>query len=266
MQLPALPCTLFLVLATFVTTFASAEENAIKPVANLPDEVEPQQKDWYKKYKTQPNITKPSDMLLNTDAEPNLEEGFEPLFNGKDLSGWTPQGGTCTFEVQDGVIVGTCVKGSESTYLSTDRTDFKDFLFTCDIKWEVEGNTGVMFRAKTKQEGDRLIVYGPQAEMEGFSGDRGWSGGVYGQSCGGYFYPLWLKAHKDARKAIDKDGWNRITVLAKGNLVKTWINGIPASHWVGDGTYDQGFFGLQVHKGKAGKIHFKNLRVKEVAE
>ena len=148
--------------------------------------------------------------------------------------------------------LGLVFPGSNSTYLSTDRDDFGDFLFTCDIKWEVDGNTGVMFRSKQRQKGDRVEVYGPQAEMEGFSTDRGWSGGVYGQSCGGYFYPLWLKAHKEVRSALDKDGWNRITILAKGSDVKTWVNGIPAAHWVGDGTYDKGFFGLQVHKGDKG--------------
>ena len=259
----------FLVLILLTSVAAahiSAQENSTGQVVKLPDEVSPQQKDWYKQYKNQANVPTPSDMQLNTDAEPDLEDGFESLFNGKDLSGWTPKGGTHKFEVVDGNIVGTCVPGSESTYLSTDRDDFKDFLFTCDIKWEVDGNTGVMFRAKIKEQGNRLVVFGPQAEMEGFSKDRGWSGGIYGQSCGGYFYPLWLKAHQDVRGALNKDDWNRITVSAMGDVVKTWVNGIPAANWIGDGTYDQGFFGLQIHKGEKGKVHFRNIRVKEFSE
>ena len=156
------------------------------------------------------------------------------------------------------------VSGSPSTYLCTDKTDFSDFVFTCEVKWEVNLNSGVMFRAATRKKGDKLEVFGPQAEMEGIEGNRGWSGGVYGQSCGGYFYPLWLKEHKKVRKAIVAEDWNRLTILAKGNVVKTWINGIPAAHWVGDGTYATGFFGLQVHKAKAGKVLFRNLRVKEL--
>jgi hypothetical protein len=75
-----------------------------------------------------------------------------------------------------------------------------------------------------------------------------------------------LKTHKEVRSAIKKDDWNRITILAEGNVVKTWVNGIPAAHWVGDGTYDKGFFGLQVHKGKAGTILFKDVRVKELTK
>ena len=89
----------------------------------------------------------------------------QEIFNGKDLSGWTPKGGTCTFEVIDGMLVGTCVPGSPSTYLSTEKNDFEDFIFTCDMKWEVDGNSGVMFRAQSKAEKDKEIVFGPQAEQ-----------------------------------------------------------------------------------------------------
>ncbi|TWU33030.1 3-keto-disaccharide hydrolase [Novipirellula artificiosorum] len=229
-------------------------------------EVDPQQSEWYQKYKKQANVPEPENMLLNTDPEPDLAEGFQPLFNGKDLSGWSPKGGTCTFEVKGDLLVGSCVPGSNSTYLCTDKSDYEDFIFTCDMKWEVDGNSGVMFRAQVKPGGTGETVFGPQAEMEGISGDRFWSGGIYGQSCGGYFYPLWLKEHQAARDALDRSGWNRLTVMAKGNVVKTWINGVPAAHWIDDGTYPKGFFGLQIHKGAKGIVHWKNVKVKELSE
>lgn len=229
------------------------------------NQVSESQSDWYEKYKTQENVPKPEEMALNTDQEPDLEEGFVSLFDGETLDGWKPLGGTCTFEVADQCIVGTCVPGSESTYLSTERDDYSDFIFTCDIKWEVDGNTGVMFRGQVKStKKNPETVFGPQAEMEGLEQGRGWSGGIYGQSCGGYFYPLWLDAHEEVRNALVADGWNRITVSAKGDVVKTWVNGIPAAHWVGDETYQSGFFSLQIHKGKKGKVHFRNLKVKEL--
>lgn len=226
--------------------------------------LDPGQKSWHKHYSKQENAPKPEDMLLNTDAEPELSGGFKPLFNGNDLTGWTPKGGTCEFTVKDGCIVGKCVKGSSSTYLSTEDASFTDFIFTCDMKWEVDGNTGVMFRAQVKPGKNSETVFGPQAEMEGFSKDRGWSGGIYGQSCGGYFYPLWLEEHKEVRRALKKDEWNRLTISAKGNVVKTWINGVPAAHWIDDGTYARGFFGLQIHKGNAGTVLFRNIRLKEL--
>lgn len=226
--------------------------------------VDPQQSDWYKKYKSQENAPKPAEMLLNTDDEPELTEGFTSLFNGQDLSGWTPKGGQCEFEAKDGMLIGTCVPDSPSTYLSTDRNDFSDFIFTCDMKWEVNGNSGVMFRAKSEMRKGAETVFGPQAEMEGIRGDRFWNGGIYGQSCGGYFYPVWLTAHKEARAALDPTGWNRLTISAKGNVVKTWVNGVPVAHWIDNGSYPRGFFGLQIHKGQEGKVVWKNIRVKEL--
>lgn len=228
--------------------------------------IDPSQKDWYKRYQKQENTPEPGAMLLNVDKEPELKDGFTPLFNGKDLTGWAPKGGKASFEVKDGVIVGTAVPDTPSTYLCTERTDFTDFIFTCEIKWEANLNTGVMFRADSREKGKIQDVFGPQAEMEGITGDRRWSGGVYGQSCGGYFYPLWLKEHATARAALKPKDWNRLTILAKGNVVKTWINGVPAAHWLDDGTFPKGFFGLQVHKAKKGKVLFRNILVKETAE
>ena len=234
-------------------------------------ELDPGQSVWLPKYAKQKNAPKPNEMLLNTDDEPDLTEGFVDLFNGKDLEGWEAKGGTCTFEVKDKQIVGTCVKGSKSTYLCTKKTDYKDFVFTCDLKLEVDGNSGVQFRSKSakgKKDGAEFqVVSGPQFEIEGQGKQgRNWSGGIYGQSCGGYFYPLWLKEHAAARAAEKKTEWNRLTISAKDKVVKTWLNGVPVSHWVGDGDYASGFFALQVHSGKAGTILFKNLKVKELTE
>ena len=225
------------------------------------------QGDWFKKYQKQANAPKPAEMLLNTDAEPDLTTGFESLYNGKDLKNWTPKGGFCEFVANGDMITGTCVPKSPSTYLSTLKDDYTNFVFSCDIKWEVDGNTGVMFRAiskkGTKKGKPTETVMGPQAEMEGIAKGRGWSGGIYGQSCGGYYYPLWLDAPEKARNALKADGWNRITIKTEGPNIKTWINGIPASNCNVE-EYQKGFFSLQIHSGKQGKVHFKNIKVKEL--
>jgi hypothetical protein len=231
----------------------------------LAGELDPQQNGWFEHYRKQENAPRPAAMLLNTDPEPDLRDGFKALFDGKDLAGWIRKGGTCTFEISDGMILGTCVAGSDSTYLCTEKEDFTDFIFTCEMKWEIDGNSGVMFRARTRPgKQEKLVVFGPQAEMEEFSKGRHWSGGIYGQSCGGYFYPLWLKEHKQARAATKEGEWNRLTISAEGDVVKTWVNGVPVAHWVDDASYPQGFFGLQIHKGKQGAVLWKNIRVKEL--
>ncbi|MBK1828974.1 3-keto-disaccharide hydrolase [Haloferula rosea] len=230
---------------------------------------DPDQLDWIKgKFKKDAaaSIEKLEQLPINTDPEPDLTAGFTSLYKGDgDLSGWTVLGGHHTFEASGEVITGTCVKGSRNAFLSTTRRDYQDFVFTVEMKWEVEGNTGVMFRAQTKP-GKKIgesVVFGPQVEMESPSQGRGWSGGIYGEKAGGWHYPLVLDAHKAARKAIVPDRWNRVTVMAKGNSIKTWINGVPAAHWK-SAEHMKGFFGLQIHSGKAGTVLFRNIRVKEL--
>lgn len=222
------------------------------------------QQRFIKKYKNHSKVVPPEEALINEEPEPALCCGFVDLYNGKDLSGWTPLGGHCRFEARGDAIVGTTVPGSPSTYLSTERNDYEDFIFTAELKWEEDGNSGIMFRAMRKgKEGQ--TVYGPQCEMEGFSQNRNWSGGIYGQSDGGWIYPLWLDAHKEARNALKKGEWNRVTIQAVGNEIKTWINGVPAARWIDEkGEYEKGFFSLQVHSGKKGKIYFRNIKVKEI--
>ncbi len=244
---------------TFILSFLTTTSIALSGTIS-----ENQQK-WYKSYKKQKNAPDPKTMVINTDKEPSLSDGFTDLYNKKDLSGWKNKGGKHKFEAKGDVLVGTCVPGLNSGYLSTEKNDYKNFIFSCEIKWLVDGNTGVMFRAKTKPgKKGKETVFGPQAEMEGFEKKRGWSGGIYGQDCGGYFYPLWLDAHKEARASLKKDDWNRITIKAVNDHVLTWVNGIPAANWSGNDTFLEGFFSLQIHKGEAGTIHFKNIKVKEL--
>ncbi len=203
--------------------------------------------------------------LINTDEEPKTKgRKFVSLFDGETLDGWNVKQGTMKFEVVDGEIVGTCGPGL-STFLCTDK-EYTDFIFTCEMRWEVDGNTGVQIRSTTKQTAKGNMVIGPQAELEDLAKKgRGWSGGIYGQNCGGWFYPLKLEAHKEVKTAIDREGWNRLTVKVEGKVFKTWVNGLPAAHWVDeDNTYPKGFIGLQTHGGKQGTIHWRGLKIKEL--
>lgn len=239
---------------------------ALLTVASLAsgNQVSESQVQYIKQYEKQKQVTPAIEALVNTDAEPDLSHGFVALYNGKNLDSWTPRGGTCTFEAQGDVIIGTTVKDSPSTYLLTDKEDYTDFIFTAELKWEVDGNSGIMFRAQRKPGKEFDTVFGPQCEMEGFATGRGWSGGIYGQDAGGWRYPLWLDAHTEVRQALKADEWNRVTIQAHGDVIKTWVNGIPAAHLKSD-EFMKGSFGLQVHSGKEGKILFRNIKVKELA-
>ncbi len=202
----------------------------------------------------------PATLDLNTTQEPNLDsEDFVSLFNGHDLNGWTVRGSQMKFEVIDGEIVGTCTPELKpNSFLCTDKI-FSNFIFTAEFKWDIEGNSGIMFRADTK-ENDR--VFGYQSEMD--PSKRGWTGGIYGEAMDGWLYPLSKPEHDAARAALQSPNeWSRMTISAQGSTIKTWINGIPCASLI-DSSRIEGFFGLQVHQGDQGTIRWRNIKVKEL--
>jgi hypothetical protein len=236
-------------------------------------EVSESQKEWIRKFQQKvdryiPDFDK---ILLNTDPEPKLESGFKEMYNKKDLSGWriisNDPKRVSTFKADGDVIVGSHVPGASNTYLWT-TDEYDNFIFTCEIKWLIPFNTGVQFRSNPRKSKDgNLIMTGPQVEMENpiqAKQGRCWSGGIYGQGLGGYFYVLILEAHEAAREATNYEGWNRVTIKAEGQNVKTWINGVPVANWNTD-KYLRGTFGFQLHEGKQGKALFRNIKVKELA-
>jgi len=215
----------------------------------------------YLKNKRYAKAPKPPEQKVNADAEPDLKhKDFVDMFNGKDTKGWSVKGGTSKYTIENGEVVGTCdPKSKGNTFLVSDRDDYKDFIFTCEFKWDVLGNSGVQFRSFLNKE----RVSGYQVEMDPSS--RGWTGGIYGEAFGSWKYCLWLKEHDAVRKSLKLKEWNRLTIQAKGDVLKTWINGIGCSHLVND-ELKKGFFGLQIHRGKEGKIRWRKVRIRELKE
>lgn len=202
---------------------------------------------------------------INAESEPILTElGGVSLFDGKTFDGWNVKQGTMKFEVKNGEIVGNCGPG-RSTFLCTNK-DYKDFIFSCEMQWEEDGNSGVQIRSNTRQDKNGLTVFGPQAELEDYKKkDRGWTGGIYGQACGGWFYPMKHPQHQAVKESVDRIGWNRLTIKVKGNVFQTWVNGIPAAYWIDEeNKFPTGFIGLQVHGGKQGITHWRNIMIKEL--
>ena len=188
----------------------------------------------------------------------DLNDGFKDLFNGKDLTGWKTEGGSAKYSWDNGGVLGVCdPKSRSNTFLVTERQDYGDFIFTCDFKWDVPGNSGVQFRSFV----EKGRVKGYQLEID--PTDRGWTGGIYGEAFGSWKYCLWLKEHDAVRKSLKTNDWNRLTIEAKGDIIKTWVNGIGCTNLKND-ELKKGLFGLQIHSGKQGTVRWRNVKIKEL--
>ena len=192
------------------------------------------------------------------------EKGWQPLFNGKDLSGWKPLGGKATYTVEDGVIIGRTVVGSRNTFLTTEKK-YGDFFLEADVYVEdEEGNSGLQTRSHFNAEAfnGEGRVYGRQCEVD--PSPRRWTGGIYDEGRREWLYPMQLNAA--AQNLYKKGEYNHFRIECIGNEMKTWVNGVAAAYVI-DTLDAKGFIGLQVHAinspehaGK--KVCFKNIRIK----
>lgn len=187
---------------------------------------------------------------------------WEPLFNGKDLTGWKEVNGTAPYTVVDGMIVSTTIVGSPNSFLATEKT-YGDFIFECEVKQDVgPSNSGIMFRALSSPDYLKGRVNGYQLEID--PSDRAWSGGIYDEARRGWFYPGDL--NPAAQQAYVYGQWNKLRIEAIGTSLRTWINGTAVAHVI-DGLTPAGFLALQVHnignkaENAGRRITWRNLRI-----
>lgn len=210
--------------------------------------------------------------LLGADNELTPDQkaaGWQALFDGKTLDGWSIKSGFATYKVDDGAVLGTTASNSPNTFLCTDRT-FRDFELTFDVLLHNnELNSGVQTRSKLKDDGKfGGRVYGPQVEIEASPGQAGY---IYGEAAGGWQSPEPQSKDKAVNQHSHfKNGeWNHFRVLEEGRHIQTWINGQKVADLMYDeklfAANDEGLLGLQVHGvGAKGpySVRWKNIFVK----
>src|SRR5262245_14338002 len=91
------------------------------------------------------------DKVKVPDAAPQIPDGFEPLFNGKDLTGWhvsktARHGRTPDFRVVHGVLLGTQQPYGQGGMLVTDKK-YRNFELTLEAKPDWGCDSGIFFRA-----------------------------------------------------------------------------------------------------------------------
>lgn len=203
------------------------------------------------------------------------EEGFIPLFNGKDFTGWEQHSGKAEYRVEDGTVVGKTVAGTGNSFMCTTK-EYGDFVLEFEFKVAKGMNSGVQFRSQFYKTDTEIEIAGkkkkfPADRVHGYQYEidpspRAYTGGVYDEARRG-----WLKDLKDnaaAQKAFKQDDWNSARIECKGDTIKTWINGVAAAE-LKDNLTPKGVIALQVHgigKGKnpGEEIRWRNIRIKEL--
>jgi len=186
--------------------------------------------------------------------------GWQKLFNGKDLQGWKQLNGKAKYEVKNGEIVGTTVLNQPNSFLATEQ-EYGNFILELELLVDTSMNSGIQIRSLSKPEYQDGRVHGYQVEVD--PAKRAWSGGLYDEARRGWLYPLEL--NPAAKKAFKNNKWNKYRVECIGHTIRTWVNGVPAAHVI-DAETPSGFIALQVHSinkpEQAGKhIRWRNIRI-----
>lgn len=183
----------------------------------------------------------------------------QSLFDGKTLNGWYVRGGTATYTVENGTIVGTTVKGSPNTFLCTE-SDYGDFILDFEVKCDVALNSGVQIRSHASKDNH---VFGYQVEIAG--SDTASSGGIWdGARRSRWVYQI--EKGSPAAKAFKDNQWNQYRVQCIGDHITTWINGVVCSDVI-DPMDMTGFIGLQVHSVGGDpklQVRWKNICITEI--
>lgn len=202
-------------------------------------------------------------------ADAKTEEGFTPLFNGKDLTGWI-YGGTKDapvksgkgYQVQDGILYCTAQDGGN---LYTEK-QYANFVLRFDFKLEPNSNNGVGIRAPL--EGDAAYK-GIELQVLDDSGSQyqtlqpyQYHGSVYGV----------VAAKRGSQKPVGE--WNTQEVVCDGRKIKVTLNGNVIVDTNLDDVKDAKV--LEAHPGLARttghigflghgtRVEFRNIRIKEL--
>ena len=164
------------------------------------------------------------------------EKGWVELFNGKDLTGWKPEG-RAVWKVEDGVLIGRQGPGNTPGDLFTEK-EYGDFELSVTWKCVWPTNSGVWFRYK-----DPKTAY--QADILEYVKPEAYSGTIYSPNLpkGQVF----LSANLD--KTIEKkDDWNTMRITAQGDHLVVYLNDKKTAE-ARDDRIPEGKIGFQVHPG-----------------
>jgi hypothetical protein len=198
----------------------------------------------------------------------NVPEGFTPLFNGKDLTGWkVRQGGNPdVWGAEPGILY---VNGKGGDWLMTEK-EYSDFELRLEFKLPKAGNSGVALRCGLK--GNPHSEAGMEIQLlddPWYLDKKNYKEGLKPTQKTGSIYGI-VPPSKDALKPVGE--WNQMRITANGPRIAVELNGekiVDANlndHKDKEKDHKgmmrpKGHLGLQSHDGR---VEFRNLYVKEL--
>jgi hypothetical protein len=209
------------------------------------------------------------------------EPGFQSIFDGETLEGWS--GNPTYWRVENGALVGeitpeTVVKSN--TFIIWQGGQPQDFELKLEYRITPQGNSGVNYRSVVIPD---PVTPDNQFSMRGYQSDidgrRRYTGNNYEEK-GRLFLavrgqithvvgdrtPVLLGqiGDYDELAGVVTEDWNAVHLIVRGNTLIHMVNGQVMSVVVDDDPSRpvEGQIGVQVHVGPPMKVEYRNIRLK----
>ncbi len=172
------------------------------------------------------------------------EEKFEPLFNGKDLTGWKAPEDNVWYLVEDGVLQIRSSPDQKGSVLWTEGT-YENFVMELEFKF-VSGviDSGVHVK------GDDQIQIGISGSLK-----RDMTASPYIPGKG---YPVEAEG---VAELLKMDDWNHMRIEVRGMEYVVSLNGKKVMTYTSETGKEKGPIGLQLHGDRDMAIDYRNLKI-----
>ena len=224
------------------------------------------------------------------------KDGFVRIFNGTTLDNWI--GDSTYWRVEDSCLVGTVTPETllkRNSFIIWQGNMPDNFELRLEYTISDKGNSGINYRSE-KIADVPFALRGYQADLNGANTYTGSNyeerkrttlasqgeqtllppiqispDSLQTQIKGNQWVPKKVIASLGAtttlRAAIKTGGWNEYRIVAKGNHLQHYVNGVLMSDVTDDDTVNRrfsGLMGVQVHVGPPMRVAFRNIRVKKL--
>lgn len=179
-------------------------------------------------------------------------DGFRPLFNGKDLTGWKLRNpkGEKTWSVKDGILVNDVSGGKHGTDLVSEQA-FSDCVLRYEYKIAKGANSGVYLRGRYEIQ--------VLDDYERGKPSKGGNGAIYNTAAVGKFASKPADEWQTAEATIRG---NKISVVLNGEKVHDNVTVEKATGGQLDNNLDQP--GPIMLQGDHGSVSFRKIEIKEL--
>jgi hypothetical protein len=196
------------------------------------------------------------------------QDGFQPMFNGKDLSGWTVvNGDKSTWSFQDGKVV---TSGKPIGFMRTEKhyENFELEMEWMHINKKDVGNSGLFVWGDPIPAVGTGYTRGIEVQVLVNYPDVGWATNhgdifsIWGAKCKpDRVHPKGIERCLPSENRCKGGGeWNHYKVIANHGTIKLHVNGKEVSG-VSNCSPCQGYLALE---SEGAECHFRNVKIKEL--